>query len=47
MAICIFYIFMKTFVLWKKNVSIAATTYVAVLIKNSALISVGIIIITV
>jgi hypothetical protein len=33
---------MKTFVLWKGNVSIAATLSVAVLIKNSVPISAGI-----
>ncbi len=31
--------FIKTFVLWKGNVSIAAALYVAGLIRNSALIS--------
>ena len=34
-----FYIFIKTLVLWKKNVSIAAILFVAVPIRNSALIS--------
>jgi len=37
---------MKTFVLWKRNVSTAATSYEVVPIKNSVLISAGIIIIT-
>ena len=37
---------MKTFVLWKKNVSIAATAYAVVPIRNSVQISAGIIIIT-
>jgi len=36
-----FCIFIKTLVLWKKNVSIAATPYVAAPIRNSALISAG------
>jgi len=37
---------MKTFVLWKRNVSIAAILFVAAPIKNSVLTSAGIIIIT-
>ncbi len=37
---------MKTIVLWKRNVSIAATHYVDVPTKNSVLTSAGIIIIT-
>jgi hypothetical protein len=37
---------MKTLVLWKRNVSIAATQYVAAPTRNSVLISAGIIITT-
>ena len=37
---------MKTLVLWKRNVSIAAILFVAVPIKNSVLTSAGTIIIT-
>jgi hypothetical protein len=41
-----FYIFIKTLVLWKKNVSIAATLFVAVPIRNFVQISAGTITIT-
>jgi len=41
-----FYIFIKTLVLWKKNVLIAATPSGVVPIKNFAPISAGTIIIT-
>ena len=37
--ICILYIFIKTLVLWKRNVSIVATPFVVAPIRNSALIS--------
>jgi hypothetical protein len=36
-----FYIFIKTLVLWKRNVSIVATPFVVAPIRNSALTSAG------
>jgi hypothetical protein len=37
----IFYTFIKTLVLWKRNVSIVATPFVVAPIRNSALTSAG------